>query len=129
MRVTQWHVDKRPGFLLLQPFAGREAKGLQSICSMKDSRSLNKSDQAKQGKRYYRAMTVAQIREQKGADHVEVVFLESARIYRLPRKNPAYDEALTLLRDALANHRVLQVGLASLDSDIIEEIQEPGSGS
>jgi len=96
---------------------------------MKDSRSLNKSDQAKQGKRYYRAMTVAQIREQKGADHVEVVFLESARIYRLPRQNPAYDEALRLLRDALANNRALQVGLASLDSDIIEEIQEPGSGS
>jgi hypothetical protein len=90
---------------------------------------MNKSDQAKQGKRHYRAMTVAQIREQKGADYVEGVFLESARIYRLSRKNPAYDEALRLLRDALAKGRVLQVGVASLDSDIIEEVQEPGSGS
>jgi len=72
----------------------------------------------------YREMTVAHIREQKGADFVEVVFLESARFYRLSRKNPRYAEALRRLRKALAKKRVVKVGIASLDSDMIEEIEE-----
>ncbi len=74
--------------------------------------------------RHYREMTVAHIREPKGADYVEVMFLESARFYKLSGKNPAYDETLKLLRDALAKKRVLKVGVASVDSDLIEEIQE-----
>ena len=72
----------------------------------------------------YREMTVAHIRELKGADFVEIVFLESARFYKLSGKNPAYADALRLLREALAKKRVVKVGVVSLDSDIIEEIQE-----
>jgi hypothetical protein len=72
----------------------------------------------------YREMTVAHIREPKGADFVEIVFLESARFYKLSGKNPFYAEALKLLREALAIKRVVKVGVVSLDSDIIEEIQE-----
>lgn len=72
----------------------------------------------------YREMTVAHIREPKGADFVEVAFLESARFYKLLGKNPSYAEALKLLREALANKRVLKVGVVSLDSDKIEEIKE-----
>ncbi len=68
-------------------------------------------------------MTVAHLREPQGADHMEVVFLESARFYRLSKKNPAYDEALRLLRDAMANRRAVQVAVASLESDLIEEVQ------
>ena len=75
------------------------------------------------GHRHYRAMTVAQVRERNGADHTEVAFFESARIYKLPRTNPTYNEALNLLRDAMATGRVVEVGFASVDSDIIEEVQ------
>jgi hypothetical protein len=71
----------------------------------------------------YREMTVAHIREPKGAGFVEVVFLESARFYKLSGKNPAYADALRLLREALAKKRVVKVGVVSLDSDIIEEVQ------
>jgi hypothetical protein len=88
---------------------------------------MSNPDQAKPPKRHYRDMTVAQVREPKNADDVEVMFLESARFYRLSRKNPAYDDALTLLRDASAKGRVLRIGLASLQSDIIEDVQEPSS--
>lgn len=85
---------------------------------------MNKPDQAEQGKRHYREMTVAHIRDQVDADYVEVIFLESARFYRLFRKNPTYHEALRLLRDALAKGRVLIIGVTSLGSDMIEEIRE-----
>lgn len=80
-------------------------------------------------KRLFLDMTVAHIRDHKGADHVEVVFLESARFYRLSRKNPAYDQALRLLREALAKKSILKVRVASLDSEMIEEVrvQSPGS--
>ncbi len=80
------------------------------------------SDSEKQGKRFYREMTVAHIREPEGADYLEVVFLESARFYRLLRQNPKYDEIVRLLRDAMAKGRVLKVRCASLDSDVIEEV-------
>ena len=75
-------------------------------------------------KRIYREMTVADIREPRRGEDVEVTFLESARFYKLHRANPKYDEALNLLRRAMTEGRALKVGLASLDSDIIEEIQE-----
>lgn len=37
------------------------------------------------GKNNYREMTVAQIRERQGTHHVQIAFLESARLYRLLR--------------------------------------------
>jgi hypothetical protein len=88
---------------------------------------MSKSKTDKQGRRQYREMTVAHIRELKGADHVEVVFLESARFYRLLKKNPTYDGVLTLLLDAMAKGRVLKVRCASPESDIIKEVQEHSS--
>jgi hypothetical protein len=91
------------------------------------ARSVN----AAPGKRYYREMTVAHLREPAGADYVEVVFLESARFYMLRKGHPAFDEGLKLLRDALARQRLLTVGLASIDSDNIEEIlgQSPSASA
>lgn len=81
----------------------------------------------KQRKDIYRNMTVAHIRESKRDNYVEVVFLESARFYRLPRENPNYDEALRRLREAVATGRVLKVRFAAPHSDIIEAIQGYGS--
>jgi len=52
---------------------------------------------------------------------VEVIFLESARFYKLLGNNPAYEEILQLLRDAMKKGRVVKVEVASPDSDILED--------
>jgi hypothetical protein len=75
------------------------------------------------GKPDYREMRVAHIRERKEADYVEVMFLESARIYKLPKKNSKCDEILRLLRDAIARERVVKVRFTSPESDVIEDVQ------
>ena len=71
-----------------------------------------------------RQMTVAHVRERGEWDHAEILFLESARFYRLPKAHPAFDEALGLLRAAAGEGRALEIGLASLDSDVIETVRE-----
>lgn len=90
---------------------------------------MSTSDRGGRGKPFYREMTVAQIREQKGAEYIEVAFLESARFYRLSTKNPRYDEILRRLQDARAKGRVVKVGFASPGSDLIEEVQVHSSGA
>ena len=70
----------------------------------------------------YRELTVAQIRSREGADHVTVLFLESARFYRLLREQPQFDELLARLRVSELERRPVRVGLASLDSDVIEDV-------
>ena len=72
----------------------------------------------------FRHMTVAQIREQNGEDHVQIVFLESARFYKLFRTNPQYDALLERLRSNLANGRSVQVRITSPNNDIIEAVKE-----
>lgn len=72
----------------------------------------------------YRTMTVAQIREETGADPVQVIFLESARFYTLLRTNPQFDAFLQRLRDAMTKGRGVQVRMTSPHGDIIEDIQE-----
>ncbi len=66
-------------------------------------------------------MRVAHIRKQRGPGFVEVIFLESARFYKLLGNNPAYEEILQLLRDAMKKGRVVKVEVASPDSDILED--------
>ena len=68
----------------------------------------------------YREMSVAIIRE---ADPVQVAFLESARFYKLSREHPGFERLLERLREARASRRVLKVRLASLDSDVIEDVE------
>ena len=84
---------------------------------------MGESESDARRKLIYRDLTVADIREPKRGDDVEVTFLESARFYKLRRTNPKYDEALGLLRGAMTSGHALKVGLASLDSDIVEEVQ------
>lgn len=86
---------------------------------------MEKSDSEGRRKRLYRALTVAQIRDPHRAGDLQVAFLESARFYRLPRTNPKFDEYLQLLRAAMTEGHALEVGLASLDSDIIEDVRGP----
>jgi hypothetical protein len=66
-------------------------------------------------------MTVAHVREQTGADAVEVMFLESARFYRLLRTNPKFDIILAQLRAANAEQRSLQITLTRPEGEIIAE--------
>jgi hypothetical protein len=70
-------------------------------------------------------MTVAHVREPKESDHVEVMFLESARIFKLPRKNSKFNEILLLLREAATDARAVKVRFASPVSDVIEDVEDP----
>lgn len=76
---------------------------------------------------YSREMTVAHIREQERAGETEVIFLESARFYSLLRSHPDYDRLLASLRVALEKGHSVIVRLSSPDSDVIEDVREPGA--
>ena len=67
----------------------------------------------------HRELTVAAVRGSEEEDHLEVLFLESARIYLLPRARPDFDE----LRDRLREGRRVRIELASLDADVIEDVR------
>lgn len=67
----------------------------------------------------HRELTVARIRGSEEADHVEVLFLESARIYVLERARPDFDQLLARLREG---HKV-RITTAPPDSDVIEDVQ------
>jgi hypothetical protein len=83
---------------------------------------MGKSDAGGQGKRVFREMTVAHIREPEGAKYLEVMFLESARIYKLFKENRAYREIVGQLRAALEKKRAVKVRCTSVESDVIEEV-------
>jgi hypothetical protein len=68
-------------------------------------------------------MTVASIRKRIGAESVDVLFLESARFYKLSRAHPDFDRILGELEDAQKSRRVLKVRLASLDSEVLLDIE------
>jgi len=65
-------------------------------------------------------MTVAHLREQAGEEFVMVVFLESARFYRLSRQNPDFQLILDRFRAALARGERVRIRVAAPDGDLIE---------
>jgi len=67
-------------------------------------------------------MTVAHVRRPDDADHVEVLFLESARIYELRKTHPSFDTLLERLHDAMAQQQLVKVWLASPESEVIEDV-------
>lgn len=75
-----------------------------------------------------RNMTAVRILERDDADYAEVVFLESAQFYRLSKEDPAFDSMIVLLRDAMEKRVAVEVRLASLASNIIEEIKSANAG-
>jgi len=85
---------------------------------------MSQGDPRHDKKPLYREMTVGNIREQTGADAAQVVFLQSARFYRLLRTNPGYDRILRGLHSAMTKQAALRVRIAAQDSDIIEDIGE-----
>ena len=84
---------------------------------------MSRSDAGRQETGVYREMRVAHIREGEGAKYWEVMFLESARIYKLFKENPAYGEILGRLEAALGKKGAVKVRCASAESDVIEEVQ------
>jgi len=83
---------------------------------------MSTANGSKKGKLYCRDMTVANIRRKEGADFVEVVFLESARFYRLLKENHAYGDILKKLENALSDAEPIKVCFESIESDTIEEV-------
>jgi hypothetical protein len=69
----------------------------------------------------YRELTVAAVDGAEDEDHVEVRFLESARIYLLPRSRPDFEELLGRLREGT---RVL-VAVTPPDGDVIDHVRDP----
>jgi len=76
----------------------------------------------KKGQAYRRTMTVGYIREPDPSGCVEVVFLESARFYRLLGDNPKFNDILKQLRDAEREKRTVNTTTTSVVSDIIEDV-------
>lgn len=76
--------------------------------------------------RAFKEMTVAHVREMPGAEFAEVMFLESARIYKLVKKNPRYEEIVKRLHEAIAKGRVVRVRLDQPHGGILEEIEAGG---
>lgn len=68
----------------------------------------------------YRELTVAAVDGSEEED-LEVRFLESARIYVLPRSRPDFEELLGRLREG---KRVL-VAFTPPDGDVIEDVRDP----
>ena len=68
-------------------------------------------------------MTIAHIREQTQGDAVEVMFLESARFYRLLRSKPNFSAILERLRDARQKGEPVEVVVASPGGDIIADVK------
>ena len=67
----------------------------------------------------YRELTVAHVRGSEDEDHVEVLFLESARIYVLQRTRPDFDELLGKLREG----QRVRIAVAPPDGDVIEDVR------
>jgi hypothetical protein len=68
-----------------------------------------------------RLVTVAHVRERE--KYAEVMFHESARIYRLLRANPDYAATLRELRAAAAERRPLRVRFVVQNGDVLEAVR------
>jgi hypothetical protein len=80
----------------------------------------------RRGKRVYRKMTVALIRDRKGADAVEVAFSESARFYTLSRQHPEFARLLRQLREAREKKSAVRVLVDYPEGDVIKDVQAGG---
>jgi hypothetical protein len=78
--------------------------------------------QGEKSKTDFREMTAAHIREPKNADFVEVMFLESARIYKVFKNNRKCKEILKRLREAVEKKLTVRVQLDTPHGDVIEDV-------
>ena len=71
-----------------------------------------------------RLLTVARVRMQSA--HADVMFFETARIYRLPRSVTGFDAAVQTLRDAETSHRPVVVEFEEPTSPVIASVRAAG---
>jgi hypothetical protein len=68
--------------------------------------------------------TVANITEPKNADFYEITFYQSARFYKLMRKNKNCKQALVLLKQSKKTNKPLLVILTEKFGDVIAEVKK-----
>jgi hypothetical protein len=78
-------------------------------------------DSASDDSQRERRLTVAHVRAH--AEHAEVMFYETARIYRLLRTNPAHESTLRHLRAAATAGTPVRVRLLEPNGEIIESVR------
>jgi hypothetical protein len=66
-------------------------------------------------------MTPVRVMEDDGG--VAVVFLESARFYKIAADDPEFDSLLATLREAVEKNESVDVHTESIDSDIIKNVR------
>jgi hypothetical protein len=71
----------------------------------------------------YRTLTVAAVRCAPGADHVEVLCLPSARIFRLERARPDFTQLLDRLQTAATTGHPVRIGFDAEHDDTIKDVQ------
>ena len=67
--------------------------------------------------------TVAKVIEDKKNDYIKVIFLESARFYKLMRDNANLNTYLSILKKAEKNNSSVKVRLTEPHGDIIEHVE------
>jgi len=72
----------------------------------------------------WRELTVANVRDRPGKGFVEVMFLESARIYRLSTAHEHFAELRSMLENSAAAGRALTVSFAAANSGEIDDVRE-----
>jgi hypothetical protein len=73
--------------------------------------------------------TVARVLDKSKEGYAEVIFLESARFYKLQHSNLHYAAYFALLKEAIKNKSVLEVRFTKPNGDIIESVKTPTSSS
>ena len=91
-----------------------------------DKRAKRKEGSGAPSKRAVKEMTPAHVREPSGAEFVEVVFLESARFYRLFKENKAFQRILRGLNQAAEKHGKVRVFLNVPEGGVIEDVEASG---
>src|ERR1051326_1176883 len=81
--------------------------------------------QEQQGDSTLHKLTVARVMDKPKEGYTEVIFLESARYYKLQHSNVKYAVYLGLLREAVKNKSVLEIRLTKPNGDIIAGVYKP----
>jgi len=84
---------------------------------------MSGSGPKQQGRREYREMTVALIRDRKGTEAAEVAFSESARFYKLLRENPKFEAILKQLHESKEKQGAVRVLVDFPYGEVIEDVE------
>jgi len=85
---------------------------------------MGKSESREKEEPAIREMTPAHLREAKGEEFLQVMFLQSARIYKLFKKNPKYEQIQERLHEAVAAKRTVRVQLSAPQGDVIVGVEK-----